>query len=562
MNFRKNLNSILMAAAFLLAAFSAYSQAVRPTFDRPRTYDVQHYLIRVSFDRAKKSIAGDTTVKLKPLTDGLSEVELDAVGLAFSSVSDESAAKTFKFRTMPGKVIVTLDRKYAASETIAIRFKYTAKPSKGIYFKPAGEGHSEQIFTQGEPDYARHWIPSFDFPSDRATTEEFITANKGETVIGNGELVEKIANADETETWHYKMPLPHSTYLISFIVGRYVRIDDTYGGVPLGFYTYSGREVTARKAFGDTKKMMAAFEELTGVKFPFNKYDQTVVSGFDLGGMENITATTLQDQYVFLADLDFGNGLVVDLVSHELSHSWFGDLVTCNNWAELWLNEGFATYMEAAYREKAYGRELYIAKVRSDAAEFFIGQATQKRHYGLYNRTAADVDSLFKDSSVTYNKGGAVLHMLREQIGTEAFWKGVNIYLNRHKLANVETTDLKKAMEESSGQDLTWFFDQWVYGVGAPKLTVRPVYNARTKTVTVTFTQTQRAAALVPMAFRMPMNIAITTAEGTKTTAIDLKKRLEVISLPFDSIPTEISIDPEEKVVLKEMNQLPISSIR
>src|SRR4029079_11279931 len=177
----------------------------------------------------------------------------------------------------------------------------------------------------------------------------------------------KTENADGTETWHYKMPVPHSTYLISFVIGNYLKVEDRYKDIPLSFYVYPEMEAPARHAFGDTKRMIGVYEELTGVPFPYNKYDQTIVAEFQFGGMENITATTMADTEIFLADVDlFREGIVVDLVSHELAHSWFGDLVTCRNWAELWLNEGFATYMEAAYREKVNGRDDYIKAIRSD----------------------------------------------------------------------------------------------------------------------------------------------------------------------------------------------------
>lgn len=557
---------LIISAAAFLAAFSTVAQP-RPDFNRPQTYDVQHYTIRVKFDRGVKMVSGDTTVSLKPLKAGFSSVELDAVGLNFESVELEPAGAALKYRTTADKVVVALDKAYGPSDTISVRFKYsTTEPKKGIYFVEAegtrGNGHSAQIWTQGEPEEARYWFPSFDFPSDKATTEEYITVQKGETVVGNGEFLGKVDNADGTETWHYKMPVPHSTYLVSFVIGEYARVDDKYGEIPLGFFIYPGREATARTAFGNTKDMMRVFEELTGVKFPYNKYDQTVVAHFQFGGMENITATTMSDTEIFFADSEFGAGIVTDLVAHELAHSWFGDMVTCRNWAELWLNEGFATYMEAVYREKAVGREDYMRKVRTDAGAFLAGDSVSRKKYGLFNRNARDVGSLFSDSSVTYNKGGAVLHQLREQVGTEIFWKALNAYLNANKFANVESTDLQRAMEEASGQDLGWFFDQWIYGVGAPNVTIRPIYSARTKTLKITVTQTQRADALGPLAFRLPVNVSVKTATGEKATPLNITKRVETISIETDTKPKEIVFDPEDKIVLKTVKVLPIRVVR
>ncbi len=375
-------------------------------------------------------VFGDTTVELKPLAAGFTTAELDAVDMKFDSVTLAGGAD-LKYRTANGKVLVTLDRPYSPDDTISIRFKYSATPKKGVYFVdelslPGQDVQPPQIWSQGESEEARYWFPSFDFPSDKATSEEFITAESGETVIGNGELLGQADNGNGTVTWHYKMPIPYSTYLTSFVIGKYVKVADSHGEVPLGFYVYPGKESIARVAFGRTKDMIQAFEELTGVKFPYNKYDQTIVRGFQFGGMENITATTLADTEVFFAATDFGQATVQDLVSHELAHSWFGDMVTCKNWSELWLNEGFATFMEAAAREKLYGRDSYIRKVQSDADQALADDEITKRRHGLVNVLAKPDDSLF--DTTTYQKGGAVLHTLRETVGDEAFWKAVNIY--------------------------------------------------------------------------------------------------------------------------------------
>lgn len=555
---------IFMATAIIaIAASFASAQPIgRPNFNRPQTFDAQHYVLRASFDRVNKKVIGDTSVVLKPLAAAFKTFDLDAVDLVFTSVTLEPDAVNLEYHVTPGKISVTLPKAYGPNDTITARFKYTAVPKKGVYFVAATPEHSAQIWTQGEPDEARHWFPSFDFPSDKATTEEYITAETGETVVGNGEFLGKSDNGDNTETWHYKMPVPHSIYLVSFVIGKYAKVEDKYGDVPLGYYIYPGREQTARNAYGRTAEMMKVYEEATGVKFPYNKYDQTVVATFQFGGMENITATTMADTEIMMADSDWGRNFTIDLVSHELAHSWFGDLVTCKNWAELWLNEGFATFMEAVYRERVFGREDYMAKVRSDAANFLVHDAITKRRYGLFNLRANEVDKLFDDSAVTYNKGGAVLHMLREQVGDAAFWKALNLYLNRHKFGSVETPDLIKAMEEASGQDIDWFFDQWVYATGHPKLDVKRVYSARRKTLTLTVTQTQRIDPLIPAAFKLPVDIEIKTARGTAMQKIDLSKRVQTFSLKVDGKPTTTKFDPTGKLVLMTVKERPLVSLR
>lgn len=561
---KKRFVLISTAASILLAAFSAVAQTPRPNFNRTQTFDAQHYIIRASFDRASKKVIGETSISLKPLKNGFAIVELDAVDLTFQSVKLEPIDIDLKYKTLPGKIIITLDKAYSPADIVSIRLKYTATPKKGVYFVAAqndtrgNDLHSSQIWTQGEPDEARHWFPSFDFPSDKATTEQYITAEKGETVIGNGELVKKVENSNGTETWHYKMPVPLPVYLVSFVVGKYVKLEDKYKNIPLGYYIYPGREQTARNAYSDTAAMMKYFEEQTGVDFPYNKYDQTVVAGFEFGGMENITATTMADTFIFLADTEFGRGEVLDLVSHELAHSWFGNLVTCKNWAELWLNEGFATYLEAVFREHKYGRQDYLRKVRNDAGEFMIDDIINRKRHPLYNLRADKVSELFDNASTTYHKGGAVLHTLREQIGTQAFWKGVNTYLNRHKFGSVESTDLRKAMEEASEQDLGWFFEQWVYSGGHPKLTIRQIYNTKTKTLTLITMQTQKPDVITPAVFRLPLEIVLGKSGSGKSEKIEITKRRQVFTFKVAAKPDGLNVDPAFKIPIMRVDLRPI----
>ena len=352
----KNQSSFITVTFFLIVFVLATSaQTPKPNFTRARTYDVQNYIIRTSFDRANKIIFGDTTVQLKPLNENFQTLELDEADMKFDSVALEPTNTNLNYKIVGEKIIITLDKAYSPTDLISVRLKYSAKPKKGVYFVDALKENgvttrAAQVWTQGEAEEAHHWFPSYDFPDDKATSEQFITVEKGETAIANGELLDTKENADATQTFHFKMPIAHSSYLTSFVVGTYAKTTDSYKNIPLGFYVYKDKPEIAPLAFGKTKDMIAVYEQLTGVDFPYNKYDQTIVANFQFGGMENITATTMADSEIFFATIGFGRDVVTDLVSHELAHSWFGDLVTCKNWSELWLNEGFATFMEAAYR--------------------------------------------------------------------------------------------------------------------------------------------------------------------------------------------------------------------
>ena len=556
--------SLVSLAAFVLIV-SHSAQTIKNQFNRSSNFDVQHYVLRISFDRAAKKIFGDTTVQLKPTVNDFKSFELDAKDLNFESVILDNENKTLRFRADGEKVVVELDKNYAPGDSIAVRFKYSATPKKGVYFvdelKEDGKLlRAAQIWTQGEPQEARHWFPSFDFPSDKATTEQIITAESGETVIANGNLIKRTENADGTVTFHYKMDVPYSTYLTSFVVGKYVKVTDKYKTIPLGFYVYPGKESIVAQAYGRTKDMFRVMEDLTKIDFPYNKYDQTIVANFNFGGMENVTATTMADTEIFAASFNFARGGVEDLVSHELAHSWFGNLVTTKNWANLWLNEGFATFMEAAYREKMYGRADYLRKIRSDAQQFIVDDAVNKNRHALYNQLARADDSLF--DTTTYQKGGAVIHTLRETVGDQIFWKAINVYLNRHKFANVETADLQRAMEETSGKKLDWFFDQWIYGAGSPKLEIKQTYNATDKTLNLSVAQTQNRDDITPEVFVLPLEIEIKTPSGTKAETLDIKKRVENFSIKLNAKPTEIKIDKLDKIPIKTVQIKPLVTIK
>lgn len=555
--------SKLFTAFFIFFLFtSGFSQkrvdfeALSKRFDRARTYDVLHYKIKIDFDREKKQLFGDVTILLKPLEDNFSVVELDASGFEYRFVGLEEG-NPLRYEQKVEKLKIYLDRNYSSKENISIRVVYSCYPKKGVYFVEAdkrnGYTRDAQIWTQNEPEEAHYWFPSYDFPDDKATSEQIISALPGETVISNGKLLE-VRDEEGKRIFHYRMDVPHSVYLISFIVGKYVKIEDTYRDIPLGFYVYPGTEWVVPKAFGKTKDMFKTFEQLTGVPYPFNKYDQTIVGRFRFGGMENITATTLADTEVFA--VNFLPNEVEDLVAHELAHSWFGNLVTCQNWAELWLNEGFASFMEAAYREKMYGRKDYIRKIVEDAQRYFAYERANKNRHGLFNQLARPDDSIF--NPIPYQKGSALIHTLREQIGDELFWRALREYLERYKFGSVRTSDLKRVLEDVSGKDLDWFFYQWVYMAGFPQVEARPVYYSRHKRLEISFKQKHSVEQLVPEAFILPLEIEVQTPKNKRIEKITLKKRIEKFSFKVSEKPQNVVIDPfvKQPLMLLKVNSL------
>lgn len=554
----KNKSRLSLLALLALLTFAPFAQAQ----NRVRTYDAQHYIIRTSFDRAAKTVFGETTARVKPLADGFKEFALDGANLQVESVTLEEGNKPLTFTVTGDKINITLDKAYTPDDTVAVRVKYkTVNPKTGLYFvDEVKQGEKvlrpAQIWTQGEPEDNRHWFPSYDSPDDKATTEQIVTVNAEETAIANGELLEVKTNSNNTKTFHYRMNVPHTTYLTSLIVGKYAKVEDKYNNIPLAYYVYPGTESIVPKAYGKTKKMFALFENKLGVKYPYNKYDQTVVGAFTFGGMENITATTMADTEIYAAGR--GNGVNRDtenLVSHELAHSWFGNLVTTKNWSNLWLNEGFATFFEAAFIESEYGRAEYLTEMRRNASTYF-GEESFFKH-PLLNLRAQPNIMLF--DATTYKKGAVVVHILRETVGEEVFWKALNNYLNRHKFGVVETADLQKVFEETSGKNLDWFFDQWVRKAGYPALTVTPVYNATSKKLTLNVRQTQVADSQTPSAFRFTADVEVVTPSGTKTEKIEMTQREQTFTFDVAAKPSKINFDKREQV-LKKLDMKEISA--
>ncbi len=524
--------------------------------ERPaRTYDVLHYTISTRFNVPGKTVVGDETVSLKPLASGFNSFELDASSMKIEAVTLAESNQMLKWTQPPNKLAITLDRAYEPSETIVVRIRYRATPQRGLYFIPenrvassAGLSKPAQIWTQGEPEENHHWFPCYDFPDDKATSEQYITTGADEIAISNGTLLETKTNADGTRTFHWKMEQPHASYLTSIVVGNYARLDDAYKSVPLEYYTYRGTEETARRAFMKTPEMMRLFSQKLNYEYPYDRYAQTIVASFIFGGMENITATTHADSEILSGNTKEAQVATENLISHELAHSWFGNLVTCKDWSELWLNEGFATFMEAVFREHEAGHDAYLEEMRSSASLYFLEDLLKYRRPIVYDRYGSAIDIF--DATV-YKKGALVLHMLRETVGDEMFWKALHRYLEEYKYKPVGTRDLQRVFEETTAQRLDWFFDQWVYKAGYPELRVRSFYHQPTGKLTLEVTQTQTAEAMTPLVFRLPVEIELATSSGERTERIEITQRSQRFTFKLDGKPLMIRFDKGERILKK-----------
>ncbi len=531
--------TILAAATFAALLFSAAQMRSDEPYARTRDYDLQHSKIALRFDVDQKKVLGDVIHSVSILHDGTSKVAFDSVGLTIQSVAvNKSPAK---FEITPTKLIVPLPAAAHPGDKFEIEIRYEGKPAKGMYFILPDKDYPnlpKQIWTQGESEDTRYYLPTYDYPNDRLTTETLLTVPASWITVSNGKLVSVTDAGNAMKTWTWRESVLSSTYLITVVAGEFDELRDSFHGLPLTYYAPKGRGDRLAVNYGRTPAMIDLFSKKLGVEYPWEKYAQAMVDDFVAGGMENSSATTNTSTSLknpklvpeFPTDEDA-------LISHELAHQWFGDLVTCKDWGDVWLNEGFATFFETLWSESHYSKEQTDYDRWTTAREWFS-------YPGLYTKPIVRFD--FDDSSEfdgnAYDKGGWVLYMLRHQIGEDAFWKGLKHYLEVNRGKNVVTADLVKAIEESNHIDVDRFFNEWVYGAGAPKFDLAYTYDDAKHQVALKVKQTQKVEGRVGL-FHVPVDVEITTPSGPKLYTINVSKDAETFVLPSDSAPLMVLFD-------------------
>ena len=538
----------LAVISFLLlvsgAAIAPWARADEP-FARTRDYDLQNARIELRFDLDQRQVIGQVTHTLTTLKDGLRELDFDSVGLTILSARLDG--QEAHFSTDDAKLRVDLARAGKAGEKHEVVIRYQGSPKKGLYFILPNKSDSTQpkeIWTQGEAEDTRYYVPIYDYPNDRTTTQMIVTVPRDWVTVSNGKLESVVDAGPGMKTWTWRQSQPISTYLISLVAGEFDESKKSWRNIPVEYRVPRGEGNRIQPTFVRTPDMLSFFSERLGVAYPWDKYDQTAVDQFTVGGMENVSATTLTTRGLLHPELARESLEGADgLISHEMSHQWFGDLVTCKDWADLWLNEGFATFMAALWEEHQYGADnAAYARWRSQAAWF-----RQRRLFDVPIVTHDFRDSLQYAGNI-YGKAGLVLEMLREELGDDAFFHALQRYLETNRLQNVVTADLIKAIEETTHVDVDRFFDQWIYGGGAPRFAVTTNYDAGAKQVRLQVKQTQDVRGHVGL-FQTPVDVAVTTVEGTKSFPVTVTKADETFSFPADSEPLLILFDKGDKIL-------------
>ena len=440
--------------------------------ERARTYDLQHQTTTVRFDWPRQAVVGTTTLTIAGLRGAaaVSNVVIDAGDMTFRRVAVGS--RNLKYDYDGHALTVHLATPLRAGQKTSITIDYDgANRTKGAYFRPA----KHIVWTQGETEDNHYWVPTYDFPNDKTTWEFYIWTAKGERALSNGRLAGSRAVGDSIE-WHWVLDKPASTYLMTTVVGNYVVLQDRpWRNVPVGYWTYPDSVEAARRGFAKTPQAIDVFSRKTGVPYPWSKYDQIVIPEFQYGGMENVTATSQNDAEILHPAWSEPQANSVGLMAHELGHQWYGDLLTTRDWGDVWLNEGFATFMEQVFREEDLGVDEG-AFDRLGAQEQTIEADRRTRRPIVWNKWVNDPIEVFFSGHI-YPKGATILQMLRHQLGDDLFWKAMNHYTTSHAYGTVVTDDLRKAFEETTGKDYKTFFDQWVYGAGFPVFQVSSLYD-------------------------------------------------------------------------------------
>jgi aminopeptidase N len=521
-----------------------------------RINDLVHTKLDAKFDFNKSYMYGKVWITLKPHFYPTDSLRLDAKGMDIHNIAIVRNGKEspLKYDYDTWQLNIHLDKTYKGGEQYTIFIDYTAKPdelevrgsaaisdARGLYFiNPKGEEKDKptQIWTQGETEATSAWCPTIDKPNQKTTDEISMTVPGKYVTLSNGKLVSQKKNGDGTRTDVWKMDLPHAPYLFFMGVGDYAIIKDSYKGKEVSYYVDKEYASVARKIFGLTPEMIAFYSRITGVDYPWVKYAQITGHDYVSGAMENTTATlhsnVAQQDARQLTD---GNRWE-EVIAHELFHQWFGDYVTTESWSNITLNESFADYSETLWDEYKYGKDAGDEHIFENRQSYLSNPANAKKD--LVRFYYSDKEDVF--DQVSYPKGGAILHMLRNYVGDSAFFKALNLYLTTNKFKSAEAQQLRLAFEEVTGKDLNWFWNQWYYGAGHPSLDIVYNYDNAAKKVQVIVNQTQTGDKI----FKLPIAIDIYNGANKLRYKVWVQNKADTFSFAATAKPDLVNFDGDK----------------
>jgi aminopeptidase N len=552
-------NARLIACCVLLAVpLAAQSNEVRVShgaYVRSHDYDLVHQRIELwDFDWDSTAFNGRVTTALVALRPQLDSIILDAGRLlTIRRVTGAGGGASLRFTTHGDTLVVYPAKPVAFHDTTRFTIEYRGRVDNGrglTFITAQGQPHRpQQIWSQGEDMNNHYWFPTYDFPNDRMTWTLRATVPAEYAVVSNGRLALDRKNPGGTHTVEWRQDLPSSTYLVSLIVAPLTRLTDSWRGIPVDYYVYHEDTALARRLFRVTPDMIEVYSRLTGIRYPWAKYAQTTVADF-FGGMENVSATTLVDWLPDARAYQDRPWYQWILIPHELAHQWFGDYTTTVDWANMWLNEGFAEFMPGQYWRVKLGAHAEDDYYLDEYAQFMNIDARRRMPLAALA------------SNNIYPKGALVLRMLERYLGPERFWESLHTFLIRHALGNATTDDLRQAVLLATGENLDWFWDEWIYQAGFPRFTVAAAYDTAATKLTLTVKQTQEDSSkadstglrfTTPAVFRMPVTIRVGTTAGDVVRRVALEAREQTIEVAGVATPPTMVVFDDGNTVLKAL---------
>ncbi len=535
--------------------------------------DLVHTKLDVRFDYSKSWMYGKEWLTLKPHFYATDSLTLDAKGMDIKEISimKGSIKSALKFTNDGMQLRITLDKTYKGGENYTVYIDYISKPNelkvkgsaaisdaKGLYFiNPTGEEKDKptQIWTQGETEANSVWMPTIDKPNQKTTDEIYMTVPAKYVTLSNGLLISQKKNADGTRTDYWKMDLPHAPYLFFMGVGDFSIIKDSYKGKEVSYYVEKEQAPFAKGVFGLTPEMIKFYSDKLGVEYPWQKYNQIVGRDYVSGAMENTTATLHQESaYQNARQLTDGNGWE-GTIAHELFHQWFGDLVTAESWSNITINESMADYSQTLWMEYKHGKDAGDDENNQGLRQYLSNPNEATKNLVRFNYS--DKEDVF--DLVSYQKGGRVHHMLRNYVGDDAYFKGLNNYLTTNKFKPGESGQMRLAFEEVTGQDMNWYWNQWFYGSGHPIVKIDYNYDDAAGKAMVIIEQTQKTNKI----FRLPIAVDVYSGANKKRYNIWVENRIDTFTFTYTQRPDLINVDADKIMLwVKTDNKTPENFVK
>ena len=563
LSMRKYILTGLLVSIYSVCSFAQNSvkESLLYRASREKINNLVHTKLDVRFDYSKRQLLGKAWLTLQPHFYATDSLTLDAKGMDIKQVAlvNGSNIKPLKYTYDSLSLKINLDRKYQDAEHYNIFVEYVSKPdelkangsraitsAKGLYFINPDSTVAQkpvQIWTQGETEASSVWFPTIDSPNQKTTQEIALTVPSKYKTLSNGILTNQKLNGDGTRTDFWKMSLPHAPYLFMMTVGDFKITEDKWKNIPLQYYLEPKYAPHAKAIFGDTPNMMDFFSKKLGIDYPWEKYAQVVVRDYVSGAMENTTAT-LHGDFVQQTTKEIEDDFIgEDVIAHELFHHWFGNYVTAESWSNLAINESFANFSEMLWKEYKYGKDEGDAKNYDDMLSY-LGDASAKDkkliRFHYHNK-----EDMF--DVVSYQKGGRILNMLRNYIGEDAFFKSLNLFLRQYAFKTGEVHQFRLAVEEVTGKDMNWFFNQWFLGEGHPELDIKYQWDEKAKTQYIFIKQQQTGQF-----FTLPIKIDIYNNNQTERLSYTLTKEIDTIKLNLNRKPNLINVDADKILLTKK----------